>query len=105
MKRRVPGQVIEVGVPNYREAMPLLRALPFVKSVEVSGELLRILVALDNDEQASEVELRSALEGAGFTVEAMHAAPTDLEMAFATLIPNVGEVAVSTDEDILAVQS
>ncbi len=104
MKRRVPGQVIEVGVDNYREAMPLLRSLPFVKSVEVSGELLRILVALDNDEHASEVELRAALESAGFKVETMHPAPTDLEMAFATLIPDANATADSTDEEILAVQ-
>jgi len=105
MKRRVPGQVIEVAVDNYREAMPLLRALPFVKSVEVSGELLRILVALDDDEKASESELRGALQGAGFKIEAMHPSSTDLEMAFATLIPSADEPVDSSDEEILAVQS
>ena len=105
MKRRVPGHVIEIAVDNYREAMPLLRELPFVKSVEVSGELLRVLVDLGATEQANVDELRAALQSAGFTIEALHPAPTDLEMAFATLIPGADEAVDTTDEQILSVQS
>ena len=102
MKRRVPGRVVEVEVDRYREAMSVLRALPFVKSVEVSGQMLRVLVvegALD-----CEADLTRSLTEAGFSV--VHARPTstDLEMAFATLIPTAaGEAADSSDEKILAV--
>ena len=103
MKRRVPGQVIEVAVGSYREAMLVLRKLDFVTSVEVSGELLRVLVSSDNSERTCEDELRAALESAGFTVEAMHPASTDLEMAFATLIPSADKAIDTSDEQILSV--
>jgi ABC-2 type transport system ATP-binding protein len=102
MKRRVPGHVLEVALPNYREAMPMVRALPFVKSVEVSGELLRVLVARDEEYPNAEGELSGALRGAGFAIEHVRSAPTDLEMAFATLIPSA-DSATSADEEILAV--
>ena len=103
MKRRVPGRVLELLVPNYREAMPLVRSLPFVKSLEVSGELLRVLVARDEEYPNAEEELRSALSGAGFSIEHCRAAATDLEMAFATLIPSADEPQRTEDEEILAV--
>ena len=103
MKRRVPGRVLEVAVPNYREAMPMVRALPFVKSLEVSGEYLRVLVARDEEYPNAEGALKAALSGAGFTVEHVRSAPTDLEMAFATLIPSADEIAARNAEDILAV--
>jgi ABC-2 type transport system ATP-binding protein len=103
MKRRVPGRVLEVALPNYRQAMELVRSLPFVKSVEVTGELLRVLIACDEEFTDAEGELSAALTGAGFTVEFMRPAPTDLEMAFATLIPSAGDVSRSEVERILAV--
>ena len=103
MKRRVPGRILEVALPNYRAAMPLVRSLPFVKSLEVSGELLRVLVARDDEYANAEGDLRAALTGGGFTVEHIRPAPTDLEMAFATLIPSAGEMASSDAEKILAV--
>jgi len=103
MKRRVPGRVLEVAVPNYRDAMTLVRSLPFVKSLEVSGELLRILVARDDEYANAEGELRAALTGGGFSVEHIRPAPTDLEMAFATLIPSADDMSRTDAEEILAV--
>ena len=102
MKRRVPGRVLEIAVPNYRDAMPLVRSLPFVKSLEVSGEYLRVLVARDEEYANAEGELTAALSGAGFTIDHVRSAPTDLEMAFATLIPSADDIA-RDKEDILAV--
>jgi ABC-2 type transport system ATP-binding protein len=103
MKRRVPGQVIVVNVSNYREAMLVVRDLPFVNSVEVSGELLRVLVQSCFEEQQCEQELRAALETAGFEVRDLHPSATDLEIAFATLIPESAGGIRDDDEDILAV--
>jgi ABC-2 type transport system ATP-binding protein len=103
MRRRVPGRVIEVAVDRYREAMTLVRTLPFIRSVEVSGELLRVLVDQDAVEEDAESALCSTLESAGFSVGSMHPAATDLEMAFATLIPAAGELPDDVDEEILAV--
>jgi len=103
MRRRVPGRVVEVAVDRYREAMTLLRTLPFILSVEVSGEVLRVLVDPEACEDECEVALRSTLEGAGFVVGNMRPAATDLEMAFATLIPAAGELLDTSDEEILAV--
>jgi len=100
MKERVPGRVIEVAVSDHREAMAVLRALPCVHSLEVSGEMLRVLVAKDAGE--CECELRDALTAAGFAVGHVTPAATDLEMAFATLIPTAG-AGESSDEQIPAV--
>jgi hypothetical protein len=80
--------MVEVAVDDYRRAMPLVRSLPFVTSVEVSGELLRVLVGTSVDEADAERELRAALAGGGFIVDHMREAPADLEMAFATLVPD-----------------
>jgi ABC-2 type transport system ATP-binding protein len=102
MKRRVPGRVVDVAVDNYREAIAVLRALPFVRSIEVSGEHLRVLV----DREAADCEscLTDALAAAGFHVAHARPSATDLEMAFATLIPAAGlSLAESEDEGILAV--
>jgi len=102
MKARVPGRVIEIAVSDYHRAMPLIRTLPFVRSVEVSGEMLRVLV--DREHTDCEAGLCDALRSAGFTVD--HATPTatDLEMAFATLIPAAGSALNdSSDETVLAV--
>jgi len=103
MKRRVPGRVIEVAVRDFRAAMPVVRSLPFVTSVEVSGELLRVLVEACSEEQECERELTDALDEAGFPVEYLRPASTDLEMAFATLIPSAGGLVGTADEQILAV--
>lgn len=103
MKRRVPGRVVEVAVTNYRKAMPIVRALPFVKSVEVSGELLRVLVAREEEYANAEADLSAALTGAGFSVEHIRPAATDLEMAFATLIPSADAAPRTDDQEILAV--
>lgn len=86
MKRRVPGRVIEVGVNDFRAAMTLLRGLPCARSVEISGEMLSVLV--DKETPACEETLRAALTDAGFTVSSVRPTATDLEMAFATLIPD-----------------
>jgi ABC-2 type transport system ATP-binding protein len=101
MKQRVPGRVIEVAVDDYHEAMPVLRALPCVSSLEISGEMLRVLVAKDAGQ--CESTLRDALASAGFAVHHVTPSATDLEMAFATLIPAARGAADTSDEDILAV--
>lgn len=93
MKRRVPGHVIEVGVTDYHAAMATVRALPFVRSVEVSGDHLRVLVGLESECADAEKCLRDELAAAGFTITSMREAQTDLEMAFATLIPSADELA------------
>jgi ABC-2 type transport system ATP-binding protein len=104
MKRRVPGRILEVEVPNYRDAMPLVRSLDFVRSLEVSGEHLRVLVARETECANAEECLTNALTAAGFEVLHMRPVPTDLEMAFATLIPSGDEALKSTaDDQILAV--
>ena len=100
VKRRVPGHVLEIAVSDYRRAMSLLRALPFVSSVEASGDLLRVLVGSSVDEAGAERELRSALSGGGFVVDHVRPAATDLEMAFATLVPHA-ELARATNDDVV----
>jgi len=101
MKQRVPGRVIEVAVSDYRGAMPILRELPCVVSLEVSGEMLRVLVS--RDAGACESTLRNTLATAGFTVSHVTPVATDLEMAFATLIPAAGSALDDSDAQILAV--
>jgi len=103
MKRRVPGRVIEVAVDRYREAMAVVRDMRFVTSVEVSGQVLRVLVEECAGTDECERELRETLARAGFSVTHMHPAATDLEIAFATLIPEAGELLDSSDEGVLAV--
>jgi ABC-2 type transport system ATP-binding protein len=90
VKRRVPGRMLEVEVSDYRNAMALARTLPYVTSVEVSGELLRVLVSNSIDEAGGERELTSALQSGGFVVGRIRQAPTNLEMAFATLVSDSG---------------
>ena len=101
MKRRVPGRVIELAVDRYRDAIPVVRELDFVRSVEVSGENLRVLV--DKDTAGCEGHLIGALAAAGFTVEHAKPAATDLEMAFATLIPSAKMSDVAQSEQVLGV--
>jgi ABC-2 type transport system ATP-binding protein len=90
VKQRVPGSMLEVDVSDYRNAMILTRTLPFVTSVEVSGELLRVLVSDSVGEAGGERELTSALAAGGFVVSRMRQVPPDLEMAFATLVSSSG---------------
>jgi len=90
VKQRVPGRMLEIEVSDYRNAMALARTLPYVTSVEVSGELLRVLVSNSIDEAGGERELTSALAADGFVVGRIRQAPTDLEMAFATLVSDRG---------------
>jgi hypothetical protein len=101
MKQRVPGRVVEVAVSDYRTAMEVLRELPCVVSLEVSGEMLRVLVR--RDAGACESTMRSALTGAGLTVAHVTPVATDLEMAFATLIPAAGSDLDASDQQVLAV--
>ncbi|KAF0209458.1 MAG: ABC transporter ATP-binding protein [Actinomycetota bacterium] len=101
MKNRVPGRVVEINASDYRAAMPIVRALPFVSSVEVSGEYLRVLVT--RDDATAETGLRTALEAAGLRVDRVRPVATDLEMAFATLIPTAVLPHHDTTDEILAV--
>ncbi len=101
MKRRVPGRVIEVAVDDYRAAAPVLAALPYVLGVEVSGEHLRVRV--EKDAPTCEGALSDVLATAGFPASRCRAVATDLEMAFATLIPGAGELRDATDSTILGV--
>jgi len=88
MKSRVPGRVVEVSVDDYRKAMPLLAELPYVASIEVSGDMLRVLVDCSGKEPCEE-EMRALLAAHGLAVAHVRPTTTDLEMAFATLIPTV----------------
>ncbi|NTU71230.1 MAG: ABC transporter ATP-binding protein [Coriobacteriia bacterium] len=104
MKRRVPGRVIEVSFESgYREAMPALRALPYVRSVEVSGDHLRVLV----DREMAECEscLADALSAAEFSATRIKPIATDLEVAFATLIPSADAPLAQHDPAELEVRS
>lgn len=101
MKRRVPGRVIEIAVDDYHAALPLARSLPFTRSVEVSGETLRVLV--DKDAAECEECLVREFENAGFKVHHIKPVATDLEVAFATLIPNADDARSSADEPVLGV--
>jgi hypothetical protein len=78
--------MLEVAVSDYRQAMVLIKSLPFVTSVEVSGELLRVMVGTSADDVGAEQELRAALAAKGLVASRVRQAPTDLEMAFATLV-------------------
>ena len=88
MKARVRVRVVEVAVTPYREAIPLLETLPYVSSIEVSGETLRVLVDC-GDHTDCEDEMRTLLASKGLAVAHVRPTATDLEMAFATLIPTV----------------
>lgn len=91
VKGRVPGRVLEVAVRDYRNAMKVVLRQSFVMSAEVSGEMLRVLV--DGKADDSERRLEVALREEGFSVEHVRPVATDLEMAFATLIPTAGRTA------------
>lgn len=84
VKRRVPGRVIEVAVSDYRAAMRVVARQPAVRSTEVSGEMLRVL--MDRNAAEPEQMLAEVLRESGFAVQHVREVPTDLEMAFATLI-------------------
>lgn len=88
VKRRVPGRVIEVAVDDVYRAVAVLRALPYVFSAEVSGEFVRALVDCAAD--GCEAALTAELAGAGVAVAHARPAATDLETAFAALIPEAG---------------
>jgi ABC-2 type transport system ATP-binding protein len=102
VKSRVRGDVLEIGVADYRAAMLVLRALPFVRSVDAAGEILRVLVDATDRKSEFEDRIRAALTDAGFPVTMMRDGVADLEMAFATLIPT-GESAGSSAEELAAV--
>jgi ABC-2 type transport system ATP-binding protein len=104
MKRRVPGTILEVTLDRYREAMPIVRSMPFVLSVEVSGETLRVLVDAQAEAECEEDEhcLEKRLNEAGFPVTRMRVVPADLEMAFATLIPSADEMLVASGASVAA---
>ena len=104
MKRRVPGRVIEVALTNYREAMPIVRAHAVRQERRGLWRALRVLVAPRRGVRRRRgVSAATLSTAAGFTVEHMRPAPTDLEMAFATLIPTADEPLARADDDILAV--
>ncbi len=92
MISRVPGNVFNVHVADYHAAMPVLRALPFITSVEVSGDVIRVLAEKDCSASECESRIREALQKAGFSAGAVEGSAADLEMAFATLIPGTDAV-------------
>jgi len=98
MKHRVPGRVLDVAVANYHEAMPILRALPFITSVEASGETLRVLADQQCAESDCERDIVTALTDAGFSAPRITQSFADLEMAFATLIPSSDQLAAERAE-------
>ena len=89
--KRVPGRVLDIAVTDYHRAIPILRALPFIASVEASGETLRVLAEESCGQQECDRSIQAALAEAGFTEVTITPSAADLEMAFATLIPAAGQ--------------
>ncbi len=84
IKRRVPGRMIEIVVEDQRAAIQVLRTAPHVTGVDVTGEVLYVLV---DCAEPCEEELARAVTDAGGHVERIGPAPVSMEVAFATLIP------------------
>ena len=84
IKERVPGRLVEAAVDDYHRAMPVVRALPFVKSVDLYGDSLQIVI--DKDSRSGESEISSALKAAGIGVAHVRSAPVSMEVAFARIM-------------------
>jgi ABC-2 type transport system ATP-binding protein len=89
IKERVPGRLVEAVVDDYHAAMPVVRALSFVRSVDLYGDTLQIV--LDRENRSGEAEIASALKTAGVGVKSVRSAPMSMEVAFARIMAEAGE--------------
>lgn len=82
IKSLVPGTLYELTVAHGRGALPVLSALPGVRSAHLYGERVRVLVAPDGPAAA---DLEDALVSAGRGASEVRTAQVDMEAAFAFL--------------------
>jgi ABC-2 type transport system ATP-binding protein len=99
IKKSVKGRLIEAAVADYHAAMPVVRALPFVSSVDLYGDSLQIIVPADDS--GAETAVEAALTQAGVAVAHVLPAPMNMEVAFARVMAEVdgtpdgaGEIAI-----------
>ena len=81
IKAQVPGQLLEVSLPEPRAAMAVLADVPGVTSVHLLGDVVRVLWDADADPEAA---LTGALAAAGRSGRVREVAP-DMETVFAYL--------------------
>jgi ABC-2 type transport system ATP-binding protein len=82
IKRQVPGELLEVAVGDYHAAEEALRGLDYVRSLEVYGDTLQVLVSCPAADCADDV--RDVLAKAGIAAEVRPARVT-MEVAFSEL--------------------
>jgi ABC-2 type transport system ATP-binding protein len=81
LRGSLPGQVVELVLPDQDRALPELSALPGVQAVHVFGERVHARLVGDLDGDAAE-RLVSALTGRGFEVRAARQVTASLEDVF-----------------------
>lgn len=83
IRKRVPGQVLQIQVADHIRARGLLQNLPEVHEVQSYGSLLHAFV---DDAVSGEAALRSALEADGNPVNSLRQIEPRVEEAFISLI-------------------
>jgi ABC-2 type transport system ATP-binding protein len=84
VKGRVKGRLIEAVVDDYHRATPIVRELPFVRSIDLYGEALEIIV--EEDAEGAEDRIAAALREAGIGVKRVRRANMSMEVAFSRVI-------------------
>jgi ABC-2 type transport system ATP-binding protein len=84
IKARVPGRLIEATVGDYHAAMPIVRALSGVSSVDLYGDVLQVVV--EGPAGAAERDITGALRSAGIGVTNVRETPMTMEVAFARIM-------------------
>jgi ABC-2 type transport system ATP-binding protein len=83
IKRRVPGELVEVGVEEYHSAAEVLRELGYVRSVEVYGDTLQVLVTGAAAQRAADLE--GELRARGLSPRFVRPGSVTMEVAFSEL--------------------
>lgn len=89
IKRRIPGELVEVGVEDYHRAAEVLSSLTYVRSVEVYGETLQVLVSCPAAQCADDIA--GVLREQGLTPRFVRAGRVTMEVAFSELERVAGE--------------
>ncbi len=84
IKARVQGHLFEAAIDDSQSALPLVAALPFVRSVDLYGDTLQIIVDAASRSGASEIA--SALRAAGIAVTHVRSVPMSMEVAFSRIV-------------------
>ena len=87
IKGRIAGELVEVTVDDYHAAAEVLRALPFVTSVEVYGDTLQVLVECAADCAG---RISKALAAAGTPARSLRQGHVTMEVAFSELERGAG---------------